>query len=85
MKKLASVLVVLLSLTATANEAVECKDVLLEDMVVSVCFPEGHVCMDPHGIGYGKPIPTDCWDGGSRACNADTENWPTCAGGFIEI
>lgn len=39
--------------------------------------------MDPHGIGDGNPIETDCWTGGSRLCHNGSTNWPSCAGGFL--
>lgn len=59
----------------------ECK--VLEDGR-TVCFPPGHVCEDPHGIGDGKPIVVDCWTSGGRMCHPSSEIWPECAGGWLQ-
>jgi hypothetical protein len=61
----------------------ECKDMVVEGQSALVCFPIGYICKDPHGIGDGVAIETDCWDGGSRACHNGSKNWPACAGGII--
>lgn len=47
-----------------------------------ICFPFGHVCYDPHGIGDGVPIEIDCWTGGARFCHPNLNEWPECAGGW---
>ncbi len=47
-----------------------------------ICFPWDHICYDPHGIGDGVPIETDCWTGGSRLCNWSQAGWPECNGGW---
>ena len=61
-----------------------CKDVRMGEVIASVCFPVNHKCYDPHGVGDGYPVETDCWTGGSRLCNKGTSNWPICAGGFLK-
>lgn len=61
-----------------------CKPVLTPSGEVQACFPVGHICYDPHGIGDGVPVPVDCWQGGSRMCHAGTSLWPECAGGHIK-
>ena len=48
----------------------------------TICFPYGHVCYDPHGIGDGEPIEIDCWTEGSRGCNYTMPGWPGCNGGW---
>jgi hypothetical protein len=50
----------------------------------TICFPEGHTCYDPHGIGDGVPVEIDCHTGGSRMCHPNSELWPDCAGGWEE-
>ena len=82
MKFIFASLLFFISLTANANNY-QCKSIgeSLDKKVI--CFEVGHVCIDPHGIGDGNPIPTDCWTGGSRACNSSRDNWPDCAGGFL--
>ena len=47
-----------------------------------ICFPEGHVCTDPHGIGDGVPIEVDCWTSGGQLCHPQNDGWPECAGGW---
>lgn len=59
----------------------ECRDTSLRGVAGRVCFPVGHVCRDPHGIGDGVPVAVDCFTGGSRGCNPHREAWPACAGG----
>ena len=67
--------------TAPEPASTECRD--LEDGR-TVCFPSDHVCSDPHGIGDGIPVAVDCWTGSGRGCNPSRENWPACAGGWIQ-
>lgn len=47
-----------------------------------ICFPEGQVCYDPHGIGDGVPVVIDCYTSGSRMCHPNSDTWPECAGGW---
>ena len=61
-----------------------CKEVSIDSQTVMACFPAGHICYDPHGIGDGVPTETDCWSGGGRLCHKGTEDWPTCAGGHFK-
>lgn len=49
----------------------------------NVCFPVGHVCTDPHGIGDGVPIVVDCWTSGGQLCHPGNAEWPVCAGGVV--
>ena len=66
----------------TAADAVsECKPL---DDGRTACFPTGHICSDPHGIGDGTPIVVDCWTSGGRMCHPSKEIWPACAGGWIQ-
>lgn len=47
-----------------------------------ICFPEDHLCEDPHGIGDGVPVEIPCHTGGSRMCHPNSDVWPECAGGW---
>ena len=60
-----------------------CKKVLLNSTYESVCFPIGHTCVDPHGVGDGVPVKIDCFNGGTRSCHSGLKVWPSCAGGKI--
>ncbi len=60
---------------------VECKAL---DDGRTACFPLGHVCQDPHGIGDGNAIVVDCWTSGGRMCHPGSDIWPVCAGGWIQ-
>ena len=68
---------------ATGAFAENCRVMKVRGDYKKVCFPEGHVCKDPHGIGDGRPIPTDCFTGGSRGCHRGWPTWPNCNGGWI--
>lgn len=61
--------------------AAECREIA-DGRVI--CFPVGHVCEDPHGIGDGVPVVVDCWGGSGRACHTGLPSWPACAGGWVE-
>ncbi len=63
----------------TEAEVAECLEIF-DGRVI--CFPEGHVCYDPHGIGDGVPVEVDCWGGNGRACHTGLDVWPACAGGW---
>jgi hypothetical protein len=65
----------------SVDTAVECKPL---DDGRTACFPLGHVCQDPHGIGDGYSIVVDCWTSGGRMCHPASEIWPACAGGWIQ-
>lgn len=60
-----------------------CKEVSKDSQTMTACFPAGHICYDPHGIGDGVPTETDCWEGGGQLCHKGTANWPECAGGYL--
>jgi len=82
MKKLLALLI-LVAATSSYAADYECKLIEVNNSnEEQVCFPMGHVCKDPHGIGDGVPIEIDCWTGVTRACNQGSDNWPACMGGI---
>ncbi len=72
--------------TAAVDTGVEASEAECREMFDgrTVCFPVGHVCTDPHGIGDGVPVVVDCWGGSGRACHTGLPEWPACAGGWVQ-